>query len=630
MQVKQIPLRQVFIFTQIHKAIIMENLQPDLFGTSIPSKSATLSIVKSLKEAGQDHEFYPSTESQIKAVTDDIQSLLETHDLKSRYKKSIKVLDVGAGDGRVLSSISNALESNSERDMSVNMYAIEKASLHTDTYRGKSITLLGTEFSEINFISKKADVAYTNPPYSDFSNWLVTLITQLNFKLLYVVVPERWKDDAAIQQAIKTRQIVSTKVLTESDFFDADREARAKVQVVRFAFNDFEKEAERAERAASCDNRNHRHYYTPEIGRNATCPFQLFIENELGLKKSYSETTNKFNEHIEKERVRKNMQKEDSQCHQLVVSRGVLWALLDSYERDLGRVLSEYKKISALDPVLLQELGVEYDSLCEGVKDKLFGFRNVYWGLLFEELDTLSSRLTSKHRQSLLNTLAANSLDFTYTNAIYIVSYAVEMANELVEQSLIDVYKNLTSEDAILRHYKSNSHVYKDDWRHTHGSLNDKASYLLDYRFVYSQSWSNFSNDSWKKGLADGARSFVNDLLVVFTLLGYSGIYGDTNYDEIVSGSKLIIHGTEPCGKSVELLKVRFFKNGNRHCSFSQKAMLRFNITVSRLLGWIRNKDDFEFEADVKTPVADEIWRIGDTLKILPSTVLALTDKTAA
>ncbi|NMV20845.1 hypothetical protein HKB23_00345, partial [Vibrio parahaemolyticus] len=91
-----------------------------------------------------------------------------------------------------------------------------------------------------------------------------------------------------------------------------------------------------------------------------------------------SSTTNHFHEFAEKERVRKSMQTEGTASYEIVASRGILWALLDNYEQDLEHVLAEYKKISSLDSALLQELGVEYDALRKGLKEKLFGFRNVY------------------------------------------------------------------------------------------------------------------------------------------------------------------------------------------------------------------------------------------------------------
>ncbi|MFV8456180.1 DUF4942 domain-containing protein [Vibrio owensii] len=586
----------------------------------VPNKSSTLAVVEALKKAGQDYEFYPTTKAHVDVITADIHAILKTHEFSSHYNETLKVLDIGAGDGRVLHMLKAALEANEQ--VQCELLAIEKASIHTNTYRSNGVTLLGTEFNEINFISKHADIAFVKSPYSDFSHWLSTLISQLNFKILYAIMPERWQDDPIIGQAMERRGIKTTTVLAESDFLDAHRQARAKVHIVRFAFNDFEQES-----SAFPDRR----HYKPTIGLKGHDPFQIFIEDELGLKASYSSTTNKFYEFAEKERVRKAMQTEGTASYELVASRGLLWALLDNYERDLERVLMEYKKISALDTALLQELGVEYEGLRTGLKEKLFGFRHVYWSLLFDELDVLSSRLTSQNKQQLLNTLSANALDFTHTNATYIISYAVEMANELIESSLIEVFKALTCEKSIQRHYKSNEHMYQDNWRHHQDSPNDKARYLLDYRFVSSH-WHNFSSSSWgaSSGLVEDARRYCDDLMVAFKLIGYDHFTLDKAYQDMVAGDKLIIRGVGADGKEVELLHIRFYLNGNRHMKFNQDAMLRLNCTVSRLLGWVRSKAEFEQETESAKPLADVVWQVGDQLKVLPSAVFALADKRTA
>lgn len=578
-------------------------------------KQSTLSIVQDLKEAEQDFEWYPTTAAQIQIIIDDIRKIKKDFDFTCRYAEPIRLLDIGAGDGRVLENIKSSFEH--EDNFNIDTYAIEKAPIHTATYRNKGITLLGTEFNQINFISKKCEIAFCNPPYSEFSTWLKTIISHLNFGVLYAVIPKRWTNDPAIKEAMDMRGVKYSKVLFESDFLNAERAARAKVNVVRFSFDDLA-----PEEATSPSRR-----YKPIVGMNSTDPFQLFIETELGLKKNYSNTTKKFSEFAEKERIRKEMTTEGRSSHELVASKGILWALLDNYEIDLAKALEQYKLISAINPSLLQELGVCYDALCKGAKEKLLGYRNVYWSLLFEKLDAISDRLTHKHKQDMLNKLSANALDFTYQNAIYIVSYAVELGNELIEQSLLDVYQNLTSPDSISRYYKSNSHVYSDDWRYASGA-NKKSKYLLDFRFIYS-SFSNFSTESYKHGLNESARGFINDLKVAFKLLGYSNVHTTKAYDDIDYKGNLSVMGTTPEGESTELVKITLYKNGNRHLKFDQDAMLRFNVTASRLLGWVRNKDEFTADSGSEEIVTDNIWCISSKMKVSSSNVLMLTNKVA-
>ena len=575
----------------------------------------TLSLVQDLKDADQDFEWYPTTDHQIEMITNDIKTIKKHFDFTNRYSEVVKVLDVGAGDGRVLQAFQSSFEQ--DEHFNIDPFAIEKASIHTATYRKKGITLLGTEFNQVNFISKKCDIAFVNPPYSEFSYWLETLINHLNFSLLYAVIPERWIDDPSIKETMKIRGVKFSKIIAESDFLNADRAARAKVNIVRFSFEELNPDNIKA---------TSRHY-KPTIGRYITDPFQLFIENELGLKKTYSKTTEKFNEYTERERVRKEMTTKGTTCFDLVESKGILWALLENYEHDLANTLKQYKLISSIDPQLLQELGVDYEALRKGAKEKLLGYRNVYWSLLFEKLEAISTRLTNKNKKNLLTKLSANALDFTYTNAIYIIQYAVEMGNELIEQSLIEVFVNLTSPDAISHYYKSNEHVYSDNWRYNQCD-NKKAKYLLDYRFIHT-SYGNFSSNSWSKGLNESAREFTNDLFVVFKLLGYSNLYSTSAYEYLSYGDKLSIMGTTPDGEVIELITIKYYKNGNKHIKFNQEAMLRFNVTVSRLLGWVRSKDEFIDETESTQPIDDNVWEISNDMKVTPDNILKLTNKAA-
>lgn len=579
-------------------------------------KQSTLALVQTLKENLQDFEWYPSNQEHIDIVTNDIAKINVNFDITSRYSDPVKVLDVGAGDGRVLKAIEAAF--SEKGGISISPLAIEKASVHTSTYRSKGITLLGTDFNEINFLSKHCNICFVNPPYSVFSAWLSRLISQLNFTLLYAIVPERWQDDPAIQEAIKLRGLKYTKVLAQSDFINADRSARAKVHIIRFSFDDLNPDS----------IRKFETHYKPTLGRNTTDPFQQFIEIELGLKQTYSDTTLRFSEHAEKQRIKAEMETEGTPKHEVMVSKGVLWALLNSYEQDLQKTLEQYKLIGQLNPQLLKELGIKYESILEAVKEKLLGYRNVYWSLLFEHLDALSSRLTGKHKASLLNKLSSNALDFTYLNALYVINYAIEMANELIEQSLVDVFLDLTSTDAILRHYKSNERLYRDDWRHTR-EPQEGVKYLLDYRFIHS-SWTNFSSHSWEQGLVEGARVFTNDLMVALKLLGYNNLYVTDNYKNVQAGGKLSIMGDDLSGDTLELVHIKYYKNGNRHLKFNQEAMLRFNVTVSRVLGWVRSKEEFAEEADTGSRVPEGIWVISDDMKIRSNHIPMLTNLKAA
>lgn len=550
---------------------------------------STNQLVKELRNANEDYEFYPTTNEQLDAINEDIQEILKTHYFNT--DKTVKILDVGAGDGRSLISLGECLSSLNNKPT---LFAVEKSNIHIRSYLNKEISVIGTDFHQTNFISKQSDLVFTNPPYLEFEKWVYTLIKQLKFKLMYAVIPERWEERGMIKEALE-RMSISYEIIQKSDFTSADRPSRAKVHVVRFFH-----ENKKLKRVLG--NRKH------PLGISQVSPFQVFINDELGIKANKSAKMTEFSKISKQTKEEKN---------EVIQKKGVLETLLDGYDKDMTRVLEDYKKIASIDPQLLNELGVKHDSLVSGLEEKLLGFRDVYWKLLFDHLDVLYKKLTQKNKTSLLNTLNANSLDFTYNNAIYIIDYAVTIANDLIEDSIIHVYKNLTSEKSILRHYKSNEHVYRDDWRY---NGNPDAKYVLDYRFISSH-FHNFSSYSWEKGLIDNAREFTNDLVVAMSLIGYNNVEIDKSYDEIEAGGVINIKSGD-----LVLVNIKYYQNGNRHIKFNPEAMLRFNTVAARVLGWVRSKEDFSEETDINN-VSNEIWSLSDTMKIQTSQVLGITHK---
>ena len=586
-------------------------MQAELFD-DVPQKS-TLQLVKELKANGEDFEFFPTSDEQLHTISEHMKQLFAKYEVTKRYDTPIKLLDIGAGDGRCLTALSRTMAEIDSRKV-VKLLAIEKATTQIKDYASKDIVLLGTEFWETNFISKQTDIGFSNPPFSEFSLWIQTILGQLSFKAFYAILPRRWRNDEAIKDVIKRRNITNVDIIAESDFCEAERAARTNVDLVCFYFGEDESTVER--------KRKVRDNYKPMLGVRGKCSFQLFIENELGLVQTHSETTNKFNELQEKERIRAEMAQEGTRSNELVKSEGVLAALLEHYEQNMQQILEQYKNISKIDSSLLAELGVKYDAIRESVKEKLFGMRNLYWNLLFTHLTPISSRLTTNFKNQLLTTLNNNALDFTMKNALYIVDFAITYANSLVEDSLISVFRDLSCESSIKRYYRSNERMYNDRWRHNNTEDYKQCKILLDYRFIYS-SWGNFGNYDWQRGLNESARDFTHDLLVVMRLLGYGNLYLTEDISTMTQGDKLSIRGTGPDGKELDLVQVRYYANGNRHIKINTEAMARFNTTVSRLLGWVRNREEYQEETGSEE-VTVRVWDSKDNIYIQPNSVKLL------
>ncbi|MEM9646181.1 MAG: GNAT family N-acetyltransferase [Planctomycetota bacterium] len=82
--------------------------------------------MRRLIEADEDFEFYPTTEEMTAVVASDIKLLNRAS--RHRRDEKIRVMDIGAGDGRVLTEISAHLRSDEwYENISVEQFAMEKS-----------------------------------------------------------------------------------------------------------------------------------------------------------------------------------------------------------------------------------------------------------------------------------------------------------------------------------------------------------------------------------------------------------------------------------------------------------------------------------------------------------------------
>ena len=165
-----------------------------------------LKIVEELKENQQDFEFYPTTQEIIDKVNQSIEGS--------------SILDIGCGDGATLMKLKPSQK-----------FGIEKSQILLDLASPDIITI-GRDFYKQNLIDKKVDNVFCNPPYSDYENWTLKILTEANCKNIYLVIPARWRDSQKIKEAIERRGF-NHILLGEYDFLNAERKARARVEVLR-------------------------------------------------------------------------------------------------------------------------------------------------------------------------------------------------------------------------------------------------------------------------------------------------------------------------------------------------------------------------------------------------------------
>src|SRR4051812_29162612 len=160
-------------------------------------------LVARLVEAGQDHEWYPTTDEIIAVVVADLARDDEKH---WRARPYSSVLDIGAGNGKVLLALR-------EQAKLTDLHAIEKSQLLCEQLH-PDILIVGTEFWEQSLLSKHVDVIFSNPPYSEFESWAAKIIRQAASKVVYLVLPVRWEGSAAIQDALHYRDVQAATVGT--------------------------------------------------------------------------------------------------------------------------------------------------------------------------------------------------------------------------------------------------------------------------------------------------------------------------------------------------------------------------------------------------------------------------------
>jgi hypothetical protein len=279
-------------------------------------------------------------------------------------------------------------------------------------------------------------------------------------------------------------------LLLQFDFLNSeDRAARAKVNLLRIDMPDS--------------------YSSKNIE-----PFDLWFNECFKFEAEESEDVNNhiYQKFDEAERKRK-----ETIQNQIVKAGDLVTALVELYNKELDKYINNYKLISQLDADVLKELNVKRDGLREALKVKIDGLKNLYWHEIFDNLTEITSRLTSKSRDSMLKTLRENSnIDFTKSNIRAVVIWVIKNAPKYYDNQLLQVYRNLSNDDSA-KLYKSDFRFSSDTWRYYR---DDDSKYKLDYRIVVSGYRSEWDDRDGK--LSDAQMDYVRDLIVVARNLGFN------------------------------------------------------------------------------------------------------------
>lgn len=519
--------------------------------------------ITKLKENNQDFEWYPTTNLMLKSIK---KHMLKNYiDYFSESKKEIstkiKILDCGAGDGRVL----NYLAQKSQK------YAIEKSKILIEKM-GKSIFVTGTDFFQSTLIDKKMDVIFSNPPYSEYEKWATKIILEANCTSLYLILPHRWKKSINIQNALETRD-VEASILGTFDFLDAERQARAKVNII--------------------------HIYITKDRYENNDPFDTWFDANFKIKnkkKKPDYTTREQDKKAFKETINKALTK----------GKGVVQVLVELYNNEMEHLQKMFLSVCDLDPAILSELNINKEGLKESLKLKIEGLKNKYWRELFTNYKKISSRLTHKSRKKLFDKLTSEiSIDFNLSNVYAVTIWVIKNANDYYNSQLIDTLEKLITK-ANVKLYKSNKRVYTDkEWRYT-WKPEDLQKYSLELRLVLNRV-GGLNTDSFYgvNNLNKTAIEFLDDLLVIINNLGFSSIETAQNITKEWKSNKTETFHT----KDTILMEVKAFKNGNLHIKFNQEIIRKLNVEFGRLKGWLHNPIQASEELNIPIKQTEKLFK---------------------
>jgi hypothetical protein len=534
-------------------------------------------LLESLKATDQDYEWYPTTARMVDEVIEDVRrQFVAGREWRRRDEAEVSsVLDIGAGDGRVLVQFQQAFRG-------AELFSIEKSALLRQA-QPEAIAPVGTDVFEQDLMSLPAQVVFCNPPYSEYEEWVIRIVSSAMAETIYLVIPQRWEANQPIAEALSRRHASAT-VIARDDFHDAERQARAIVHIVRVEL--------------------------PKTGYHGTRgyqdPFELWFDEHV---KTFDEA----------QPIRESEQEERTMARLRTMTS--IGDLVDAYDEDFARMQQNYETLFRLDQAILKEVGVNKTGVRDGLKQRMIGLKTVYWNSLFEQLDALTARLSTKTRNRFKERVAKQtSVAFTYANAYAVVLWAIKFANRYFDEQLVDLFRELSTRDGVTN-YKSNTKTWESDgWRY---NATDHSHYALDYRVIlpnhaaiFSGNWGEYD---YPGHLHKTAHELIDDVIAVFGNLGFTTKDRPSRQRVWLSNVTQVFAGVD----GDALFDVKAFKKGTLHFRFRPQAIKALNIEAGRLLGWLRTAK----EAAIETGCSEEdaVRFFGANQLLTPSAVRLLT-----
>ena len=526
-------------------------------------------LIEQLKESGQDFEFYPTTKEMVRTIFEHRRHGYEDSHRGYHITDFGNVLDIGCGTcnfKRFVDELNEPLKEyrgdyvETRKCVGINQYYVmEKSRILIDRLPADAI-VLGVDFHENTLIDKPVDTIFCNPPYSEYEDWTARIITESACKSIYLIIPQRWKNSEKIKLALEQLKPVYRarnnfrdeqpfEVIGSFDFLDAERAARAKVDIV----------------------------FINKSGTSADSGFDKFFDDIFAMGSS----GDKFD--FQSAEYREEMKNE------LLTGRNKIETLCNGYAAAQETLFNHFKVICGLDADILETIGVKKKNVKEALKMKFKGLKTLYWNLAFDCLDEITSRLTSTSRDKMKSRFdKLLTVDFNAANVYSLVIWVIKNANDYYKSQMVDFFMAMSSPENV-QNYKSNQRVFTNDgW----GYRNQKHDhYTLDYRIVCTRHAlpGEVSSYSWRATLEDDMRHKISDVCTVANNLGFHicGTIFPADYGQ--KGHVMMEDGAE-------LFEFKCYRNGNVHLKFNKEFIKALNVEVSRELGWIHSREDIARE----------------------------------
>ena len=507
--------------------------------------------LNNLKSNGQDFEFYPTTTEILACVANDIK-------LSGNIYQQKSLLDIGAGNGKVLKYFKNS-------DINIYpLYGIEKSKINL-SIMSKEFSILGVDFHQNSLMDKDIDIIFCNPPYSEFESWAKKIIKEAqNKSTIYLVIPERWICSDSIHLERGNRDCKYT-ILRSFDFINSeDRKARAKVEIVKITYNGYKNKA-----------------------------FETF----------FNETFN-YPENITLETPKKSIP-----SYNIVEGQNLIEILCDRYNEEMNKLYVNYESVCKLDPSLLIEFELTKEMLIKSLEIKINSSKLLFWNELFNNLDTVKSRLTKKSRRKILDFLNKQTcLDFNIDNCYAIITWVIHNAYNYFNEQFIETYEDMLNKANVIN-YKSNQKVFVERRFRYDSNDEQKIKIKTGHRIVVENCgglYQTNSTFSWEKGLSENAANYISDLITIANNLGFSVNEAaplKQEWDDSNNHDYSCIYK----GKEYILFSVKAFKKGNMHFKFLPLFIHAMNIQYGKLKGWLHNSEDIFNEEVILKNDLDEI-----------------------